>query len=175
MNSSYFKTIHWILNWAVDVLRKGYIVSKKHLTKQELKDFLYGLGFTKDAISCNDGDYYATTWQKVGEIIDYDLIDTMVYKADTSDCDNFAYMFASRAGFIYGINTFAKASGEVFNKDTGVKLGNHAFNLIVTKEPDGQLYAYCYEPMSDQQALITDLNNVVIGSWRYQINWMTFY
>ena len=164
-----------MINWAVNKIRREYVVPSNHLTKQELKDFLYGLGFSTDAISCNDRDYYATTWTKVGHIIDADLIDQMVYKSETSDCDNFAYMFASRAGFIYGINTFAKASGTIYDANTGAKLGNHAFNLIVTKEPNGQLYAYCYEPMNDQQCLITDLNNVVIGNWRYQINWMTFY
>ena len=174
MNNSYYKTIHWILNWAVDVLRKGFVLPKKHITKQELKDFLGGLGFKESIISCYDSDYYTTTWQKVGEIIDYDLIDTMVYKADVSDCENFAYMFSSRAGFIYGINTFGKASGTIYDVTTGAKLGNHGFNVIIVDTSNG-LEAYCYEPMNDQQARIEKDFETVIGNWRYQINWLSFY
>lgn len=131
------------------------------------------LGLATNQMSIFDEKYYLTQWNKIGEIIDYDLINQMVYHYDFADCDNFGFMFASRASFLYNLNSFGVAVGDVFNL-SGQKIGRHCFNLILTKEANG-LKLYCYEPMTDGATTITKGNKIIIGSWEYRIDWCIFY
>ena len=139
-------------------------------------------GVDSNSISMADEKYFMTSWAKWGQIIDYDLIDQMIYKADKYDCDNFAGSFSNRAAEIYELNTCGIAYGSIYNAETDSYLGEHAFNIIVTYD-NGKINLICYEPMTDGQTLITKNKPIIINnlwesgksiSWRYLPKWLIF-
>ena len=156
-------------------VRMGFKLKPKKYGRRTIENFLSDLiGISKDTISVSDANYYLLDWDKWGEIIDLDMIDALIYKSDYFDCDNFAFLFASRAADLYKLNSAGVAFGAIYNKDTGKYIGRHAFNIIVT-EDNGILHSYCYEPMSDGSALIVKGRDTVIGSWKYVPDWLIFF
>lgn len=131
------------------------------------------LGLRNDQISLFDEKYYLTSWDKIGKIIDYDLINQMIYHYDFADCNNFAFLFASRASYLYNLNSFGVGVGDVFDLN-GNKIGRHCFNIVATKELMG-LKLYCHEPMNDLSSLIIKGRDIIVGSWIYKIDWCIFY
>ena len=165
----------WLIGAGSICVRLGFKLKPQKVLSTTFKPFLSDqTGIKTSSISLSDGYYYLIDWNKWGEIIDLDIIDNMIYKAEKFDCDNFAFLFSSRAASLYNLNSAGVAYGSVFNKDTKRYIGGHAFNVIATKD-NGILHLHCYEPMSDKSALIVKGRDIIIGPWIYKPNWLIFF
>lgn len=143
--------------------------------KETFRDFVASqTGLSKNKIYLHDNKYYVTSLKVAEEIIDYDLLDAVNYVRDKFDCDNYAFLFSSRAAWLYLINSFGRASGYVYDKNTRKKLGAHAFNLLFV-EKAGIPQIYLYEPMTDGYTLIQPGKNLVLGNWIYEIIRVRFF
>ena len=141
-----------------------------------IKNFLNEqTGVPFNSISLADEKYHITNLDKVKEIIEYDLIDTRKYVADSWDCENFALAFASRAGYLYGLNSFGVAFGGIYDANTKQWKFNHGFNLIITQD-NGVLHLYLYEPQNDKFILWQKgQNNVILPLGIYKLAWLFYY
>ena len=174
INNLYFKLGMDLIDKGRWFVQNAYKLSPSVYDRQFILGFLTSeLGLAMNQISLFDEKYHLTQWEKMGKIIDYDLIDQMTYNYDWADCDNFAFMFGSRASYLYNLNSFGVAVGDVFDL-SGKKIGRHCFNLIITKEPT-ELKIYCYEPMTDGSALIQKGEKIIVGNWEYRPEWIIFY
>ena len=174
INQMFFKLGMDLINKGRWFVQNAYKLSPVVFERGTILQLLSNtLGLRNDQISLFDEKYYLTSWDKIGKIIDYDLINEMVYHYDWGDCNNFAFVFASRASYLYNLNSFGVAVGDVFDLK-GNKIGRHCFNIIAVNEVSG-LKLYCYEPMTDGFTLIQKGNKIIIGSWEYKIDWCIFY
>ncbi len=174
INSMYFKLGMNLIDKGKWFVQNSYKISPAVFNRATISQLLIdNLGLRPDQISLFDEKYYLTSWDKMGKIIDYDLINQMVYNYNWADCDNFAFMFGSRASYLYNLNSFGVAVGDVFDLN-GNKIGRHCFNIIATNELMG-IKLYCYEPMTDGSALIQKGQKIIIGNWEYKIDWCIFY
>lgn len=134
----------------------------------------------KFLVSLYDEKYYLTDWDKIRELIENDFIDYMIYEYDYRDCDNFAFLFAARAGMYYDLNSIGVATGALYDADTNEFITRHAFNLIFTKDLDG-LNVYCFEPQTDQHTKIIKGQPIILGGyfgiprWEYRPDWLTMF
>jgi hypothetical protein len=135
-----------------------------------IKTFTLNAGLN---IPINQFDYkcYTTDWDSWQLLIDTVILDKALYLAEKRDCDNFAFLFTSLAGFLTGLNTCGAALGKVYNKDTGAIIGWHYFNVIVAS--DGQLY--CFDTLNYGFCQIKKGQPIIIGSWLYEIRNITFF
>ena len=161
-----------LINTGSNIARNAFKSTRILKTSDEMRGFLAMQGI--ESISLSDQKYYLTDIDEWKEIIAVDLLDRKEYKSDFADCDNFAFLFASRASHITGLNTAGVAYGAVYDKETGKHLGNHAFNLIIV-ENNGIMYAYLYEPMNDSIVLWDRKGNNVLKDWTYSINWILMF
>jgi hypothetical protein len=110
-----------------------------------------------------DNNYYLIPFSVWKDIIASDwLSQTKQYVTDKYDCDNFAYTFAAHVSELFDISV-ATCYGEVFNKDTKVSLGLHYWNVIPTKEIDGSLHIYFYEPQNNMYCEITGKTDITLN------------
>ena len=161
-----------LLNKGSEIVKYAFKLKPAMYPRANILNFLsQKTGISATNISLADEKYYVVDWNTWGQIIDLDIIDTLTYKSDYFDCDNFSGLFASRANWLYNLNSVCMAFGNIYNKDTGEFIGRHAFNLIIAQD-NGILNLYCYEPMNDGQCLVTLKNDIVIGEWRYEPDWI---
>jgi len=160
-----------LLKAATDGIRTVFKVAPMEYPSSVVRQLLINTtGVPTFSISLSDNKYFLTTWERWGEIIDFDLIDQLVYYYDKFDCDNFAFYFASRAAGLYGLNTGGVAYGSIYDKNTNELLGRHAFNIIVTTND-----IRAYEPMTDEDCVIEAGKPIVIGGWRYVCDWILLF
>ena len=104
-----------LFNYSLKGLQGMFLKDKteisKSLMKQIVKDETGLTGF-----SLYDKKYYVTDWKTWEKIIDKFFIDTMIYKSDYLDCDNFAFLFTSMASLM-GLNSSGVITGNVVDKD----------------------------------------------------------
>ena len=177
INTIFHKFGHNLLGQGIKFIRMAYKLNPKVFTRRVIMEFLKDqTGLPANTISLVDEKYYVETWGKIGQIIDFDLIDQQIYHYDFLDCDNYAFAYASRAGLIYGLNSCGVAFGSVHNPITKKLIGYHAFNLIITQE-NGLLKGYLYEPMTDGAVeWRKGQDNALLNpGWVYRINWLIYY
>jgi len=174
LSKGFHKFGHELIDKGISFIKAAFKLKPVEYTKVAIMAFLTDqLGLQSPTISLSDGKYYAVTWDKWEQIIDYDLIDTQQYLWDVFDCDNFAYAYASRAGLIYEINTCAVAYGAIYDLN-GQLIGYHAFNLIVVYE-NGVLKLYLYEPMTDKSKVWEKGKKNILDTWEYRPTWVIMY
>jgi len=86
-----------------------------------------------------DGKYYTTTLDLFKKVVEWDWTDSRKYISESFDCDKFSIYFKSRMAIDYGINTI----GVILDYS-----GGHAYNLVIVKNPNPQLYLF--EPQTDE-------------------------
>lgn len=154
------------------MIASAFHLKPKIYTKAQLYPFL--LRKVK-SVSLSDRKYHLISWKKWQEIIAVDWTDKLKYIPDTQDCENHAFLFASRMGEIFKLNTAGVCYGyiEWNNADGTIGSGNHAYNLILT-EDDGKLNLRLYEPMNDLWAMYSE--NIQLGIFKYvRSNWVIFF
>ena len=169
---------HLLIDQGIKFIRTAYKLNPKVFTRSLILEFLKDrTGLLSNTISLADEKYYVESWGKWGQIIDYDLIDQQIYHYDYFDCDNSAFLYASRAGLIYGLNSCGVCFGSVHKPITKELIGYHAFNLILAHE-NGALKAYLYEPMTDSAVEWRKGQDNILqvpADWLYRINWLIYY
>ena len=151
--------------------RAFHIKYTQTITKEELKNFLAGLGLDRNKIYCADRKYYLIDWEVMKDIIEYDWTDKKKYIVDAFDCDNFANAFSSNLAETYGINSAGLAKS--IKVTIGDRVVYHRANLILATE-DNILKAFVYEAQNDKwQELEKDVP-IQIGSWKYELNSFAF-
>lgn len=136
-----------------------------------VKDYFINAGLGDVPLVQMDMNYFLTTWNIWGLMIDYTLLDKLLWIADKFDCDNRAFLFSSLAAILTGVNSCGTAYGKVYNDATKDFIAYHYFNVIATS--DGKLY--CYEPHNDGSCLIEKGKPIVIGGWEYRITSTMFF
>ncbi|MCD6148176.1 lectin MOA-related protein [bacterium] len=123
----------------------------------KIEDFeesgVYIHGLIKYRLKCNviplDGRYKLVsldTWKK---IIQSDTLNlTKKWHRDVFDCDDFAIVFKAHVSEFYEINSVGVALGRIYDAKTSKYIGYHAYNLIVAK--NGNIELYVYEPQTDE-------------------------
>ena len=172
INTIFHKFGHNLLGQGIKFIRMAYKLNPKVFTRRVIMEFLKDqTGLPANTISLVDEKYYVETWGKIGQIIDFDLIDQQIYHYDFLDCDNYSFLYASRGGVIYGLNSFFVAFGSVYDL-SGKFIGAHAFNLILTHE-NGVLKLYCYEAMNDNsKQMIKGQKTILEHGWEYRPSWI---
>ena len=163
-----------LINKGFEITRNASKISRVNYPSNIIKNFLSDqTSIIPSSISLADEKYYLTNLEKVKEIIEIDWTNTFKYVVDNWDCDNFAMLFASEGGNLYGLNTFFVAFGNIYDSNTGAFLFRHAFNLILTQD-NGITNLYLYEPQTDEIALWKKgQNNVLLsGKWKYVPDWI---
>ena len=163
---------HQLIDAGIKWIRLAYKLKPQVFTRVAIMSFLTDqLGLLASTISLADEKYHVETWNKFGQIADFDLLNLQEYKSDFFDCDNYSFVYASRGGLIYGLNSFFVAFGNIYDL-TGKYIGRHAFNLILTHQ-NGVLKLYCYEPMNDNSnQVIKGQKIVLIHGWEYRPDWI---
>jgi len=88
---------------------------------------------------------------------------------DSFDCDNFAGAFCAYAADIYGLNSAGRFTVELVNPVTNAHIGYHRAVIIV----DSRLNCYLLESQDDRMILIERGKDLVIGSWKYKVNYIS--
>jgi len=176
-NKLLMKLGYGCFNSGIKIIRSAFRLKPKVYTRSQIRNLLQSYGLK--SVSLSDEKYYVTSWDVVGKIIDYDLIDEMIYRYDTRDCDNYSFAFASRASVLYNLNSFGVCYGRIYSKKTGKLLGRHAFNLIIT-EDNGILHPRLYEAQNDGDCLLRKKTGNynpknLIKDWFYDIDWVIFF
>lgn len=114
-----------------------------------------------------DGKYYLIPFSQWLDIINVDWINLRPWITEVFDCDDHAFAFSSHISEMFDINSKGAVYGRVLNKDTGKEVGWHYWNAIVSKEQDGSLHLYYYEPGTDQYAEDKG-GKIIIGNWIYE-------
>ncbi len=173
------------LKFGLSLVNSGYNITRNASSRIQrnsypnamIKNFLSDqTGIPLNAISLADEKYYLTNWERVQEIIDADWTNTFKYAIDVFDCENFAFLFASEGGNLYGFNSFGVAFGEIYDAKTGALLFGHGFNLLLTLDK-GVMNLRLYEPQTDECSLWKKgQNNIGMGSkWIYKPKWLIFF
>lgn len=135
-------------------------------------------GFLNDknikSISLSDEKYKFIDWETWKKIIEIDWVSEKKYITDVFDCDNFAFSFSARMSSLFRINTAGVVYGIIYNKDTGNKIGGHAYNAIIAYNKNG-LELYFYEAQTDKWIKFEKGKDVIIGNWRYVSTWILLY
>ena len=77
-----------LLKFATDGIRNVFKIKSVETPKPSIRQFLINVsGVPSNSISLSDGKYYLTSWDRWCQIIDFDLIDQLVYHYDKFDCD----------------------------------------------------------------------------------------
>jgi len=162
-----------LITLGIKFLNSAFHLSPKIFTRQQISNFLTQLKLT--SLSLADENYYIIAWNDWLNLIQYDWTEEHPYYADKFDCDNFSGYFTANNAYVYDLNSDATCFGQIFNKNTGVLVGNHAFNLIIATE-NNQLVAYLFEPMTGKYVKYsTNTESNIIDNWRYVINWVFAY
>ncbi len=117
-----------------------------------------------------DTTYFLTDWQSWKVLFEHLLIDQVKYLAEKLDCDNFANLVSSLAALIMLLNTCGTGYGFVSNVSTGAVVGNHYFNLVVTKDRE----VYLYDALKGHTKIEKN-KPVIVGDWKYTINSVTLF
>ncbi len=177
INAMYQKLGGQLIDKGIFFSRNAYKLSPKVFTRGEILTFLnQQTGIPTSSLSVADEKIYVESWAKWGNIIDFDLINQQTYKPDYRDCDNYAFIYASRAGMIYGLNSCCVAFGNVYDATTKQLVARHAFNLIITHE-NGALKLYLYEPQTDNSTLWVRIqdNSLQYPGWIYKPDWILLF
>ena len=136
-----------------------------------LQAFLKTVGLTP---TLSDNKYYFIPFEDWKKIIEVDWVDEKQYYSDYWDCDNYGWLFSARMAMLFKVNTAGRASGTLYDPNTGKQIGIHAFNIIVSRENDG-FHAWLYEPMNDLYTEITKGKKLVLKNWWYKPTWNNFF
>lgn len=149
------------------MIKSSFNITPQQVDSNTFIDFLLKK-LPKCTLGLMDSNYFLTdieTWKNI--IAEDWLQGTKKWIADKFDCDNFAYCFASHCSELYDISV-STCYGEVFHKDTNASLGFHYWNTITTKEADGKMHLYFYEPENDNYEEIPDgTTTIVMGNMKY--------
>ena len=154
------------------LFRSGFNLNPKVYSRETIRTFLSNEGIK--SLSLSDLKYYVDRWDVWQKFIASDWLNYRKYVTDRFDCDNFAFLFASRAANIVTLNTCGVCYGTINSPKTGQLLGYHAFNLIVALN-NGILVPFLYEPMNDGWTVWDKKANNIIGNWVYKINWIIMF
>lgn len=177
INKMYQKLGGVLIDKGILFSRTAYKLNPKVFTRVEILSFLQDqTGIPLSSLSVADEKIYAESWEKWGNIIDYDLLNQQQYLEDKKDCDNFALLFSARSSLIYGLNSCGTAFGSIHDPVTKQLIGYHAFNLIITQQ-DGELKLRLYEPMADTSALWVkgQDNSLQYPGWLYRPQWILLF
>jgi len=171
-----FKTGNKLISIGIDWCQSAKKEQTTQVGSTELKNLLKPLlGLTDSQIYCADSKYFIPETDFTFKIIEWSLLDLLIYYSDYSDCDNYAYLFSALPPFLYGINSFGKATGNLYSPITGKKIGRHAYNCLVTKGIKGY-EVYIYEPMNDKSYKISSAGQkVVLGNCEYRTDSLHFF
>jgi len=165
-----------IWQWAaIRLAQKMVKPNPTTITKQELKDFLTGLGLPVPA--CHDELYYVDNWSKWLKAIEIDWTNTHRYLSNQYDCDNFSSSFNARMAEFYGWNTAGRYSIKLYEPGTDKFIGYHRASIIVAKNENSNLVAYAYDPMTgmnDEYTKITQDAITQIKNWQYVPRFISF-
>jgi len=114
-------------------------------------------------VSAFDRKYYLATLADWENIIQHDFIDTKKYFTDFFDCDNFGFLFSSRAAYLYHLNSCGAVQGNILDPKTRENKFAHIFNIIVTADKK----CYLLEPQTDKLIEIEKGKDLIIGNWLY--------
>jgi hypothetical protein len=155
------------------ILKSAFHISPIIYTRAEIMNFLSANGLPITSLS--DEKYYTVDWATWLSLIEVDWTEEKKWYEDYYDCDNHAFTFGSRIPEIFDLNTAGVCYGQIYNKDTGNFIGNHAFNLIIAVQ-DGKLTPYLFEPMTGKWVLWIKGGKNVLDNWEYRIiNWLILY
>ena len=152
--------------------RKALGVKPVQISRTRLAVWLERQGFRAGQFSLPDRKYYLADWETWKKIISWDWANKRKWVEDWHDCDNFAFYFASRMPWIFGLNSAGVAFGTVYWAKNNRAIGGHAFNVIFCLNEKNKLEMYVYEPMNDLFCKFEKGKKVVLGPWRYKINWI---
>jgi len=154
-----------------DALGRAFKLDRVCYPASSLQAFLETLGLTP---GLSDRKYYFIPFEDWKNIIEVDWVNEKEYYSDYWDCDNYGWLFSARMAMLFKVNTAGRGSGTLHNPNTGKFLGNHAFNIIVSRETDG-FHAWLYEPMNDLYTEITKNKKLVLKNWEYRLTWNNFF
>jgi hypothetical protein len=166
-----------IVKTAINLERFADTIVKKHLhptepriVKKEDVANLLGIKGLK-SVSLSDKLYYLTDWESWKRIIANDwltYLPHLKYKFDTTDCDNYAFLFASKMAWRYGLNSAGVVYGYIHRDN---KKFGHAFNLILTND----LELKVFEPMKGIFADYNKEGTQMDKDRLYTINWVILF
>ena len=116
-----------------------------------------------------DEKYHTTDIDTWKTIIENDWTNKKKWVTDTFDCDNFAGAFCAYCADIYGLNTAGRFTVELLNPETNAHIGYHRPVIII----DSKLDCYLLESQDDRMILIERGKDLVIGSWKYKVNYIS--
>lgn len=106
------------------------------------------------------------TWKK---IIQSDTLNlTKKWHKDVFDCDDFAIVFKAHVAEFYEINSVGVAIGRVYDANTLEFIGYHAYNVIIVRDDDCNVYLY--EPQTDGLAKAD--KRTKLGNRIYETEWV---
>jgi len=130
----------------MNIIRKwlgkpGVVFSSTSITNKELRDLLHSR-FPSAQVWLSDGDYRLCSGQDMDKILEADDTNKGVYKADTFDCDDFAYRLMGQLC----IPEYSDLAFGIVWTDL------HAMNVFV----DNSRQVWFLEPQSDERKLALD-------------------
>ena len=151
--------------------RAFHVKYTRTLTKDELVNFLAGLGLDRNRIYCSDNKYYVIDKEVMEDIIVYDWTDSKKYLTDVFDCDDFANAFKSNLGIIYNVNSVALS--KYVKVTIGSRIVYHRCNLILVTDND-VLKAFVFESQTDGWQELKKDEPIQIGTWKYAMGAFDF-
>lgn len=103
--------------------------------ERALADQVSGWGSTVERMPL-DADYYTASKEDWQQLIDRDPTDTLVWKPDTHDCDDFAWALRNVAVNVFGLTAIG------FVNDYSA---DHVYNCVITDAKE----VYFVEPAAD--------------------------
>jgi len=156
-----------------DFLKSAFHIKPVVFDSRDVMNFLRDItGLPAGTISLSDRKYYLTDWETFKQIIEVDWTESYKYCSDFFDCDNSSFLFASRMGMMFKLNSASVCYGMLNYSD---KSFGHAFNLIITHNNIGGLEARIFEPMTDEWCLIEKEKPSMIGYKEYKILWIIMF
>ena len=161
--------INKLIYYLTKILSKIVKIIHKIKDFEELGAYIHGL--IKCSLECDviplDGKYKLVsldTWRK---IIQSDTLNlTKKWHRDVFDCDDFAIVFKAHVSEFYEINSVGIALGKIYDAKTNKFISYHAYNLIVAK--NGNIELYVYEPQTDE--LVKAEKRTKLGNCIYEID-----
>jgi len=121
-----------------------------------------------------DRKYKYTTLDCWKKIIEIDWADERLYKKEVFDCDNFAFLFASRVTEWFDLNGAGISLGTLRDPKTDTFLGWHAWVIFIADDK-GEKKLINLETQTDKWVEIKKGRPIVIGNWKYKPVWLIFY
>ena len=158
-----------LINQGIKFLQIAFVVKTQQTTSNALRGILTSKGVPSNKIYFCDERYFYTTLQKVKDILKYDTTNDKKYVAETYDCDDFALTVRCSFREYYGLNSMGEGRMiEIKDAKSGKHIAWHRANVFFA-EDNGILKPYLLEAQNDKIVEIKDINNIVIGNWRYVI------